>query len=122
MIEFPSFQFPTITVDMDAILSPLTFVGLLLKNAGIGMISGAVGLPVVVGVVPFLLGFTVGGIATGSIAAFCMAFHAGYTPIGGFVATMQSIGSVGLKAGFNWVTVIIGAILGGLVGEYITIY
>jgi hypothetical protein len=45
-----------------------------------------------------------------------------YVPIGGFVATMQSIGSVGLKDGFNWVTVIIGAILGGLVGVYITIY
>jgi hypothetical protein len=40
MIEFPSFQFPTITVDMDAIFSQHTFVGLLLKNAGIGIISG----------------------------------------------------------------------------------
>lgn len=48
-----------------------------------------------------------------------MAFHAGYVPIGGFVATMQSIGSVRLEAGFNWVTVIIGAILGVIVGVYI---
>ena len=121
MIEFPSFQFPTITVQ-ETILGQLTFVGLLLKNAGIGMIFGAVGLPVVVGVIPFLLGFTVGGIATGSIAAFCMAFHAGYVPIGGFLATMQSIGSVGLKAGFNRFTVIIGAILGGLVGVNISLH
>jgi hypothetical protein len=51
----------------------------------------------------------------------CMATHAGYVPIGGFVATMQSIGTGGLQAGFNRVTVIVGAVVGGVIGVYITL-
>jgi hypothetical protein len=93
----------------------------LIYSLGGGCI-GAISLPIVIATVPFALGFTVGGIASGSLAAMCMAFHAGYTPIGGFVATMQRIGTMGMHAGFNMTTVKIGGICGIIIGIWCYTY
>ncbi|TPX35732.1 hypothetical protein SmJEL517_g01978 [Synchytrium microbalum] len=92
----------------------------LLKNGCMGIVIGAIGLPLIIATIPFLLGFTVGGIASGSIAAFCMAFHRGYVPIGGFVATMQSIGTNGLYLACRKATVCFGALVGLFIGCYVT--
>ncbi|KAI8604566.1 hypothetical protein EDD21DRAFT_365973 [Dissophora ornata] len=92
------------------------------KYVLVGCFSGALGLPVIVATVPFLLGFTAGGIVAGSCGAILMACHAGYVPIGGFVAVMQSIGSMGIYAGFNLITVSLGVVSGGVLGGYIALY
>jgi hypothetical protein len=87
----------------------------------IGGCSGALGLPIVVGIVPFLLGFTVGGVVLGTYAATMMRFHKGNIPVGSFVSILQSIGAKGLAAGFNICTVVLGGSLGMAVGGYLAI-
>ncbi|KAF9093616.1 hypothetical protein BGX23_003119 [Mortierella sp. AD031] len=92
------------------------------KYVLIGAFAGALGLPILVAVVPFMLGFTVGGVVSGSLAALMMTCHAGYIPVGGFVAMMQSIGTMGIYAGFNFVTIVIGCIGGMVGGGYKALY
>lgn len=77
-----------------------------------GACSGALGLPILIVTVPFLLGFTARGVRAGSPAAIMMRRHAGFIPIKSFVAMMQSIGAKGLAAGFNRRTIIRGCFLG----------
>ncbi|KAK3830323.1 MAG: hypothetical protein J3R72DRAFT_455923 [Linnemannia gamsii] len=89
------------------------------KYTLIGTCAGALGLPILVVTVPFLLGFTVGGAVAGSCATVMMRFHAGHIPIRGFVATMQSIGTMGLAAGFNLFTVRLGCFSGMVLGVYL---
>jgi len=92
------------------------------KYVPIGACTGALGLPLLVGTVPLLLLFTVEGVATGSIAALLMTCHAGYIPIGGFVATMQSIGTMGIYIGFDFFTVATGCLAGMGLGGYKALY
>ncbi|KAI9232384.1 MAG: hypothetical protein BYD32DRAFT_165872 [Podila humilis] len=46
----------------------------------------------------------------------------GYIPIGGFVATMQSLGTMGIYAGLNVITITIGCIAGMSLGGYKALY
>ncbi|KAH7055286.1 hypothetical protein BKA57DRAFT_247941 [Linnemannia elongata] len=94
---------------------PWDQVGCVSKYGLIGACYGALGIPFALGIIPRALGFSAGGIIAGSIASMMMAFYAGFTPAGGFVAIMQSIGAVGLFAGFN-PYVMIAACVVGLVG------
>jgi hypothetical protein len=91
-------------------------VGKYVLYSTLGSCIGTISLPTIIAIVPFALGFTIGGIVTGSIGAMCMAFHAGYVPIDGFVATMQRIGTMGVHAGFNKYVISIGALCGCIVG------
>jgi len=74
------------------------------------------------GDVPFLLGLTVGGVATRSIAAPLMTCNAGYIPIGEFMVTMQSNGTTEIYAGFNSFTVANGCLAGMGFGGYKELY
>ncbi|KAK3830322.1 MAG: hypothetical protein J3R72DRAFT_455922 [Linnemannia gamsii] len=105
----------------DSMGTILECVSSVCKYLLIGAFSGALGLPILVVTVPFLLGFT-GGVTAGSLAALMMTCHAGYIPVGGFVAMMQSIGTMGLAAGFNLFTVVIGCFSGMLLGGYWAIF
>ncbi|KAG0044032.1 hypothetical protein BGZ83_010729 [Gryganskiella cystojenkinii] len=105
--------------NMGVILDCLASVA---KYLLIGACSGALGLPILVATVPFLLGFTVGGVTAGSLAALMMTCHAGYIPVGGFVAMMQSLGTMGLAAGFNAITVVIGCLSGMALGGYLALF
>lgn len=112
---------PGIVLAASPLNSTITFVEHLLENMAIGLVAGGIGLPLIISTVPFLLGFTVGGIVQGSIAASCMACHGGYVPIGGFVATMQSVGEMGCRVGCQLWIVCIGSLIGVAVGIGITI-
>lgn len=91
------------------------------KYSCVGALSGGLGLCTVIAIIPPLLGFAVGGIVGGSVAALLMAFHGGFTPAGGFVAFMQSTGTCGLYAGFNPVIFYIGSSIGLFAGAYLAI-
>ncbi|KAG0351944.1 hypothetical protein BGZ54_003044, partial [Gamsiella multidivaricata] len=95
-------------------LGPTWSVGM---YAVVGGAIGAVALPSAIALFPCVLGFGVEGIYAGSCAATCMACHGGYTPGGGFVATMQALGAVPTLA-FNPFTVITGAVVGVIAGGY----
>lgn len=82
---------------------------------------GSIAIPFIVAAIPFLLGFTVGGIVSGSIAAMCMAQHHGYVPVDSFVAKMQSFGQKGWHAGFNPLTIILGCIVGMSFGGFLAV-
>ncbi|KAF9364105.1 hypothetical protein BGX34_002472, partial [Mortierella sp. NVP85] len=87
----------------------------------VGAVFGAVALPLTLSAIPCILGFGVEGIYAASCAATCMACHGGYTPAGGFVATMQTLGTMGIAAGFNIFTVVIGATAGLIGGGYYSV-
>lgn len=107
------------SIDLWTKASPYLGCGLKVSPYGIaGAVIGAIGLPLTLCLIPVALGFGVEGIYAASCAATCMACHGGYTPAGGFVATMQSIGTLGFFAGFNIVTLIIGAVAGLAGGGY----
>ncbi|KAK3809682.1 MAG: hypothetical protein J3R72DRAFT_464159 [Linnemannia gamsii] len=88
----------------------------------IGAFSGAILLPILVWKLLMLSGFTEHGMVRGSIAAMAMAYYDGYIPVGGFMATMQSIGSMGSDAAFNRFVVVPGCFLGMALGGYWAIY
>lgn len=88
----------------------------------VGAWIGAIALPLVVGIILLIIGFAIGGIVGGSPAARMMAYHEGYVPIGGFVASMQSAGERGLEGGFNKYTVVLGALAGMALNGYVAIY
>lgn len=48
-----------------------------------------------------------------------MAYHDGYTPVGGFVANMQSFGTRGISFGMNAFTMVFGCLLGAGWGVYL---
>lgn len=63
-----------------------------------------------------------GGIIAGSIGSIMMACHQGYTPAGGWVAMMQSIGTKGFIVGFNPSVMIISCALGLVGGGYVALF
>lgn len=85
----------------------------------VGALSGGLGFCLIVAIIPPLLGFTVSGILAGSLGALCMACHGGFTPAGGIVATMQWTGTLGIYAGFNPKTFILGTVIGLFLGAYL---
>lgn len=93
-------------------------IGCVCKYILIGACSGSLGLPLFISVGLPLIGFTVGGIVSGTLATCMMAFHRGYTPVGGVVAHMQSAGTRGGQAGFQQPIIILGCIFGALLGSY----
>ena len=93
--------------------------GALLVTATTGAVAGAVAVPGVVVAGAGALGFTAGGIASGSTAASMMSL-AGSVQAGSLVATLQSIGATGAlgylgTAGASAV-VTSGAVVGAAVG------
>ncbi|KAI9240388.1 MAG: hypothetical protein BYD32DRAFT_408657 [Podila humilis] len=81
----------------------------------VGACTGAIALPLTVGIILPLIGFATRGIVGGSPAARMMAYHEGYVPIDGFVARMQSRGERGY-------TVVLGALAGLALNGYEAIY
>ena len=74
------------------------------------------------GIILLVLGFGVGGIIAGSIGSKLMSCHGGYTPVGGVVATMQSIGTVGFKVGFHPYVMIASCVLRLAGGGYVALF
>ncbi|KAG0265472.1 hypothetical protein DFQ27_000609 [Actinomortierella ambigua] len=60
-------------------------------------------------------------VVAGSLAAVLMWCHMGHIPVGGFVALMQSLGTMGLMAGYNIVVMSISAIVGMIGMVYIAV-
>ena len=90
---------------------------LLLEWIGIGCLSGIPITFLCLGCIFPLMGFTICGIAAGSLAACCQS-AIGDVVAGSWFAWMQSIGALGhpLCCG---ITVILGFILGGVLGAVI---
>lgn len=101
---------------------PWDQVGCVSKYSLIGACFGALGIPLALGIIPLVLGFGVGGIVAGSIGSIMMTCHQGYTPAGGWVAMMQSIGTNGFAVGFNPPVMIISCVLGLVGGGYVALY
>ncbi|KAF9117492.1 hypothetical protein BGX30_005417, partial [Mortierella sp. GBA39] len=80
---------------------PWDQIGCVSKYSLIGACFGALGIPLAAGAFLFALGFSVVGIRVLSLGAMMMSRHGGYTPVGGVVATLQSIGTGGFMAGFQ---------------------
>ncbi|KAK3809324.1 MAG: hypothetical protein J3Q66DRAFT_353523 [Benniella sp.] len=106
---------------MENIYPYLECIGEVCKYILIGGCVGSIAIPFIVAAIPFLLGFGVGGIVSGSIASMLMARHNGYVPINGFVSNMQRMGEKGWQAGFNPGTIILGCILGLCFGGFLAL-
>ncbi|KAF9163448.1 hypothetical protein DFQ26_002497 [Actinomortierella ambigua] len=115
--EIPIPEIPDIPIPV----IPWTCILYVIGYALTGAISGAFLLPLLVPLALFLAGFTVGGVVAGSLAAVLMWCHMGHIPVGGFVALMQSLGTMGLMAGYNVVVMSISAIVGMIGMVYIAV-
>ena len=90
---------------------------LLLEWIGIGCLSGIPITFLCLGCIFPLMGFTVCGIAAGSLAACCQS-AIGNVVAGSWFAWMQSIGALGHPK-YCGITVILGFVLGGVLGAVI---
>ncbi|KAF9535935.1 hypothetical protein EC957_001382, partial [Mortierella hygrophila] len=74
---------------------PWDRIGCVSKYSLAGACLGALGIPLATGAILLAFGFTAAGIRILSFAAWLMSLYGGNTPVGGIVATMQSIGARG---------------------------
>lgn len=81
-----------------------------------GSIIGTFTFPIFIILGLTLIGFTIDGIRIGSYAALWMSNFKGYVPKGSVFSLTQSIGMLGLKAGINKKSMIIGSIVGCYIG------
>ncbi|KAF9294561.1 hypothetical protein BGZ88_003687 [Linnemannia elongata] len=88
------------------------------KYGLIGACVGAIGLPLLIYIGPFVCGFRKKGISSRSFGSRMMSRYGGDTPGGGHVARMQSIGAKGFPGGFLSKVMIAGAVLGSGLGVY----
>lgn len=91
-------------------------IGRMPKYGLIGASVGAIGLPLLVCIIPFVWGFRKKGIFSRSIGSKMMSRYGGYTPSGSHVARMQSIGTKGYPDGFYRYVIIAGSVLGAGLG------
>ncbi|KAK5807974.1 hypothetical protein F5H01DRAFT_67373 [Linnemannia elongata] len=101
---------------------PWDQVGCVSKYIFMATCIGVLFFSLIIIVVPRVLGFTEDGIEYGSIGSHMMAYHNGYTPVGGFVANMQSYGARGIFSGINAFTMVVGCLLGAGWGVYLVLF
>ena len=81
-----------------------------------GSIIGTFTFPTFIILFLTLIGFTIDGIRLGSYAALWMSNYKGYVPKGSIFSLTQSIGMLGIRAGINKKSMIIGSIVGCYIG------
>lgn len=87
-----------------------------------GLIGGLIGFfggSFILFIILIILGFTTGGIAPLSFAAWWMSLYGGYVPAGGIYAMFQSMGALGFTSFLGGFVPILNTIIGFLVSECI---
>lgn len=133
ILVFPGYTWNLLCIAGDSVVSllaqfipldqiPWDQVGCVSKYIFITASLGTLFVPLIVTVVPRVLGFKEDGIRYESIGSRMMSYHNGYTPAGGFVASMQSLGTRGIFFGMNIFTMIVGCLLGAGWGVYLVLF
>lgn len=85
----------------------------------IGAFVGFFGGSLILFIILIILGFTTGGIAPVSFAAWWMSLYGGYIPAGGIYAMFQSMGALGFTSFFGGFIPILNSLIGFLIAECI---